>query len=116
MQGVSAPQLSLQRATDADVDATFALYQACVRALLARGIRQWDERYPTRATAADAAARGDLFHLVDGAKQRVGSVILNDLPAPEYEPLHFRHESPALIIHTFVLHPDFQGRGLSRPA
>ena len=108
--------LRLVRAGDGDVDAVFALYQRCTAALLAAGIRQWDDRYPNRATAADTVARGDLFHLVDGAGARAGAVTLNALAAPEYAPIPFACEGPALVIHALVIDPLRQGGGLGRAA
>ena len=108
--------VTLVAATVEDIDAVFALYRSCISALLERGIRQWDAVYPTRATAADAAARGDLFLLVDGHRDTIGSVILNDLPAPEYAPITWRCPDPALVIHTLVIDPRRQGAGLGRAA
>jgi len=93
----------------------FAVYQACTAALLARGIRQWDERYPDRAAAATAAARGELYLLVDDAGA-VGSVILNDLAAPEWGAIEWKCPAPALVIHTLVIEPARQGGGLGRAA
>jgi len=110
-----ASPLALRVATERDVDAVFALYRACTAALLARGIRQWDDHYPARATAADAAARGDLYLLVDDATT-VGAVVLNDIPAPEYAPIVWRCPPPALIIHALVIDPAHQARGLGRAA
>lgn len=107
--------LSLVPATAADVDAVFALYQSCTAAMLARGIRQWDSGYPDRKTAADAADRGDLFRLLDRG-DLVGSVILNQLAAPEYAPIVWTEPEPALIIHTLVIDPHRQGGGLGRAA
>jgi ribosomal protein S18 acetylase RimI-like enzyme len=107
--------LSLVAASPADVDAAFAIYRACVDAMLARGVRQWDAGYPTRATAADAATRGDLFLLVaDG--EMLGSVILNDTPAPEYSSVAWREPGPALVIHTLTIDPRRQGAGIGRAA
>ena len=116
-RGMTPPAwtLALRAATELDVDAVLALYRACTAALLARGIRQWDDHYPVRATAADAAARGDLFLLVDGAAT-VGAVILNDLAAPEYAPIVWQCPAPALIIHALVIDPARQARGLGRAA
>jgi len=110
-----ASTLALHPATEREVDTVAALYRACTAALLARGVRQWDDAYPVRATAADAAARGDLFLLVDGVTT-VGSVILNDLAAPEYAPIVWQCPAPALIIHALVIDPARQGGGLGRAA
>lgn len=102
-------------ATAEQVDEVFAIYQACTAAMLARGILQWDERYPHRGTAVEAAARGDLFLLVNDAGETVGSVILNDAPAPEYAPIVWKEPEPALIVHTLVIDPRRQG-GMGRAA
>jgi ribosomal protein S18 acetylase RimI-like enzyme len=121
MADVTRGALTLLLATANDVDAVFALYQACTAAMLERGIRQWDSGYPDRATCGDAAARGDLFLLVDRTGLRpgsdvVGSVILNELAAPEYASIVWRTPTPALIVHTLVIDPGRQGGGLGRAA
>ncbi len=116
---LARPAMALVAASAGDVDAVFALYQACTAAMLARGVPQWDAGYPSRATAAEAAARGELYLLVEAQGARgapVGSVILNDLPAPEYAPVHWQGAEPALIIHTLVIDPRAQGGGLGRAA
>ncbi|MBC7975394.1 MAG: GNAT family N-acetyltransferase [Myxococcales bacterium] len=105
----------MRAATELDVDAVGAIYQACTAALLARGIRQWDGRYPVQATAVDAVARGDLFLLVDG-EATVGAVTLNDVAAAEYATIAWRTPEPALIIHALVIDPAGQGGGLGRAA
>jgi ribosomal protein S18 acetylase RimI-like enzyme len=116
MSGRDPPMLKLVVASARDVDLVFAHYLACIADLRERGIPQWDERYPTRATATDAATRGDLFLLVDADGVTTGSVILNDLPAPEYAPIYWRDPEPALVIHTLVIHPLYHGAGLGRAA
>jgi ribosomal protein S18 acetylase RimI-like enzyme len=107
--------LHLIPALPADVDAVFALYTACTQALLARGIRQWDDRYPDRSTAAEGAARGDLYWLVSDGES-LGAVILNALPVLEYAGVVWRYPEPALVIHTLVIAPARQGAGLGRAA
>lgn len=115
LQATIPPTLHLAKAGPERIDEVFGLYQACTAAMLARGILQWDERYPHRGTAAEAAARGDLFLLLDEAGATVGSVILNDEPAPEYAPILWKEPGPALIIHTLVIAPQRQG-GMGRAA
>ena len=108
-------KLRLVSATPGDVDDVFAVYVACTAALLERGIRQWDPQYPDRATAADAAVRGELFLLAAGDR-RVGSVIINTLQAPEWAEIRWRYAEPAMVIHTLVIDPAQQGAGLGRAA
>lgn len=115
MHGENSAPLTLVAATERDIDGVFGLYQACTATMLRRGIRQWDERYPTRETALAATVRGDLFLLVKGAVS-VGAVTLNGLAAPEYAPITWRCPEPALVIHALVIDPERQGAGLGRAA
>jgi ribosomal protein S18 acetylase RimI-like enzyme len=110
------PMLSLVKATEREVNRVWAVYQACTAAMLARGIRQWDDSYPSRATAVESAARGDLFLIVDEAGQLVGSVILNAEAPPQYEGIEWKEAGPALVIHTLVIDPRRQGGGMGRAA
>ena len=115
MKDKQGASLKLVLAAAHQVDEVFAIYRACIEDMLGRGILQWDERYPTRGTAAEAAERGDLY-LLAGEEGNVGSVILNAVPAPEYAPVRWQYEEPALIIHTLVIDPRFQGGGMGRAA
>jgi ribosomal protein S18 acetylase RimI-like enzyme len=125
----AAAALRLRAASERDVETAFEIYKACTAAMLARGILQWDDGYPNRETAAEAARRGDLFLLIaqgdaqsgepggePGDEPIVGSVILNGIPAPEYAPIEWREAEPALVIHTLVIDPRRQGGGLGRAA
>jgi ribosomal protein S18 acetylase RimI-like enzyme len=114
MHGDDPAPLILVAATERDVDTVFALYRSCTAALLGRGIRQWDDHYPNRATASDAVARGDLFLIAGGDRRTVGAVILNNVPAPEYADIAWRAPEPALVIHALVIDPHRQGAGLGR--
>jgi ribosomal protein S18 acetylase RimI-like enzyme len=120
MKGKRRASLQLVTATEREVDEVFAIYRACIEAMLARGIQQWDERYPTRATAAEAAQREDLYLLAEAEGRTegriVGSVILNAIAAPEYAPVVWQYGEPALIIHTLVIDPRHQGGGLGSSA
>jgi GNAT superfamily N-acetyltransferase len=109
MKAKERSALTLVAATEREIDETYAMYRACTEAMLARGILQWDERYPTRGTAAEAVAREDLYFLVDAEDVKVGSVILNAIPAPEYAPIVWQDPEPALIVHTLVIDPRHQG-------
>ncbi len=115
MVGTALKSLGLRAATVRDVDAVAAIYRACTAALLARGIRQWDDHYPVRATAAAAVARGDLFLIVDG-DATIGAVTLNDVAAAEYAAIAWRAPEPALIVHALVIDPARQGGGVGRAA
>ncbi len=118
MGDITSEPLTLVAATAADIDEVFAIYESCTAALLERGIVQWDAKYPGRATAAEAVARGDLFRLVAPHPQgtTVGTVILNDVAAPEYSTVVWRCPPPALVIHTLVIDPRLQGAGRGRAA
>lgn len=107
--------MHLRQAEPSEAAPLWALYQRCIAALRARGIRQWDEKYPTRVTLEEAVTRRDLFVLEeDGAV--VGAVVLNELAAPEYGAITWTTSEPALIVHGLVLEPALQGRGLGRAA
>lgn len=87
--------------------------------MLERGVMQWNDIYPNRATAAEAAERGDLFLLVeDGAAGDtvIGTVVLNEIAAPQYDAIAWQCPEPVMIIHALAIDPRRHGGGLGRAA
>jgi len=105
--------LALRRAIEAESSAI--IYEEATQAMLAKGILQWDARYPNLDSAHQALERQDLHVIRDSStRQVVGTVILNVHPNPGYETISWTGPEPALVIHTLALSPSVQGRGLGR--
>ena len=72
--------------------------------------------YPTRQTAIDSLARGDLFVMLDG-DMIVAVAIINQIQVPEYKLASWKHtvkDDEVMVLHTLVVDPHAKGRGYGR--
>jgi GNAT superfamily N-acetyltransferase len=114
---VREPTFSL--ATPDDIDAIEDLYDEIHDAEEAgsatvgwiRGV------YPTRATALDALARGDLYVERDELGSIIASAIINSIQVPAYTLAAWRHQvadNEVLVLHTLVVSPSRARHGFGR--
>lgn len=77
----------------------------------------WDRAiYPTRATAADALAAGDMFVMEDDGRV-VASARINQVQVPEYADARWNDDAPAnevMVLHTLTVDPASGGHGFGR--
>lgn len=99
------------RGSDRHVDPTWSVVKRCRAALVAEGIEQWDDVYPTRETVETDVQRGALYVLEDDERRCVASVALDETQAEEYGSLAWTGEEPALVVHRLCVDPEAQGRG-----
>lgn len=90
------------------------MYGQCKEDLLQKHIYQWDDSYPTRETISYHLENNELYCLcVDDLI--IGAVVLNDWQSPEYTLIDWsKTEGRFLIVHSFVIHPNSQGKGYSK--
>ena len=72
--------------------------------------------YPTRATAAAAFERGDLFVMTDDGKV-TASAVINQIPVPEYKDAHWQHaaaDDEVMVLHCLTVDPLIKGKGYGR--
>ncbi len=106
--------MRIRQALPEDVDSAWSLIDRCKRALVAAGVHQWDDVYPTRDTAAVDVARGALFVLETDDSVCVASVALDDAQSLEYASLTWTTAEPALVVHRLCVDPRAQGLGYAR--
>jgi GNAT superfamily N-acetyltransferase len=122
---VFAPPLGLtvRLAVAGDVDALVGLLGDCVREMHARGLDQWDDVYPSRATLeADVeagtltcATRGPTAGAGAGAVSVLGAFTLNPHQDPEYAEIAWQISAqPIAVVHRLMVHPAVQRHGLGR--
>jgi ribosomal protein S18 acetylase RimI-like enzyme len=92
-------------------DEVAALIERVKEALVAQGILQWDEHYPSCAFIREAITDGNLYVFIV-EDSLVGSVVLDEWQSPEWDTIHWQEtESPVLVIHTLAIDPRLQSRG-----
>lgn len=119
---------SIRKATEADLDAIEAIYNAIHDQEEAGEVTiGWDRSiYPTRATAKVAVELGDMFVMEDadvaaganaGARRVVAAARINQEQVPEYADAEWNDDAPAeevMVLHTLVVDPATSGRGYGK--
>ncbi len=107
---------TFRRAEAADLDAAAALYFAVTERLARTPDNPcpgWRTGiYPSRETAGEAIARGELYLLTDG-KAAAGAAILNREQAAAYRGGNWTLDGEIFVLHTFAVHPDCRGGAVS---
>ena len=106
--------ITYSKAQYADLDEVEAIIRASVDELNRNNIPQWDEVYPARA---DFKADIDIDSLYKGCiGDRIAVIFaLNSKCEPDYLTAAWQHpEVPSIVLHRFIVHPDFQHRGIGR--
>lgn len=106
--------IKYSKADYSDLDEVEAIIKASIRELLRNDIKQWDEVYPTKA---DFKGDIDLSSLYKGCIDGRIAVIfaLNNKCEPDYQTAAWKYpDVPSTVLHRFIVHPDFQNRGIGR--
>ena len=103
----------IKHAEKQDLDSIMALCQAVTKDMLARGIDQWDAKYPTRDIfAKDIEAR--TMHVLWQGTEMLGVIVLNQEQEPEYETINWQIQNHSMgVIHRLMVHPKAQGQGFA---
>ncbi|WP_299609980.1 GNAT family N-acetyltransferase [uncultured Aquimarina sp.] len=103
----------IRKATPSDLDAIHKLTQACAKAMIAKGIYQWNEHYPTRSRFEKDIELEELYVLEEGHIK--GIIVLTELMDDEYIPIEWLTENGNnLYVHRLAVHPDYWGNGYAQ--
>lgn len=90
------------------------LVRACVAAMQAAGIDQWDDVYPD-ATVIARDIRAGTLHVMEDAGAPAACITVDRNMDPLWEGLDWSAEGePAAAVHRLMVHPSQQGRGLAK--
>jgi len=107
-------KLSFALASEDDIDRVMVLVAACIAAMRAADIEQWDDIYPDRQTMLqDAQDRTLYLASVDG--ELVGTLVVNDWQNPEYSEVPWTISAARVaVVHRLMIDPKHQGKGAAR--
>ena len=106
-------QLTIVQADESQLGAAWTIIERCRAALRQRGILQWDDVYPTRATVAADIAHCRLYVLTASGECQA-TAALDDTQDPLYNTVSWTTAEPALVVHRLCVDPAAQGRGYGR--
>ena len=108
----------IRKATQKDIDAIEKIYSD-IHTFEEEGrvVIGWNRQiYPTRKTASDAVARGDMF-VMENDGCIVGTAIINKCQVDTYRDAAWEHEAEddrVMVLHTLIISPYESGKGYGK--
>lgn len=104
----------IRKATTLDIEPIIAMTKACAKAMIDKGIYQWNEHYPNSNAFNNDINRNELY-VLEIDKNVYGSIVISTLMDKEYIPIKWITENKNNIyIHRLAVHPKYQGLGYAQ--
>lgn len=97
-----------------DIAELLRVTKACAQAMIANGIYQWNENYPSYEAFEKDIEIGQLWVLKED-NNIIGSVVISELIDEEYKVIKWlTPNTQNIYIHRLAVHPEYQGKGLAQ--
>jgi ribosomal protein S18 acetylase RimI-like enzyme len=104
----------IRKAREIDIEAIIEITKACAKTMIANGIYQWNEHYPTHAAFKKDINRDELYVLEFDGRVK-GTIVISSLMDEEYIPIKWLTKNENNIyIHRLAVHPELQGKGYAQ--
>ncbi|GGX07153.1 GNAT family N-acetyltransferase [Aquimarina muelleri] len=104
----------IRKALPSDLSSIYILVQSCAKAMIANGIYQWNEHYPTKERFQKDIELQELYVLEEDNAIK-GVIVLTDFMDKEYIPITWlTNNENNLYIHRLAVHPDYWGKGYAQ--
>ncbi len=105
---------NIRAAQTKDLEALMNITKACAQFMISKGIYQWNDHYPDRASFQRDIQRRELY-IAEINGTLAGCICISSLKDPEYLPVQWLSQTENnLYIHRLAVHPHFQGQGYAR--
>ena len=106
--------MTITKPTKEDIPELLIVTKACAQAMIANGIYQWNENYPSYEAFEKDIELGQLWVLKEG-DSIIGSVVISDIIDDEYKVIEWiTPNTKNVYIHRLAVHPEYQGKGLAQ--
>jgi len=106
--------MTITKPTKEDIPELLKVTKACAQAMIANGIYQWNENYPSKGAFVKDIELDQLWVLKDD-NNIIGSVVISDIMDEEYKTIAWlTPNTKNNYIHRLAIHPDYQGKGLAQ--
>ncbi len=103
----------IRKALTSEITSVYTLTKACAKAMIERGIYQWNEHYPKRDRFEKDIASEELFVLNENGIK--GIIVLTETVDEEYLPITWlTNNSNNLYIHRLAVDPEYWGKGYAQ--
>lgn len=97
-----------------DVPKLLEVTKSCAQAMIANGIYQWNDNYPSYEVFEKDIELDQLWVLKEG-EAIIGSIVISDIMDEEYKAIEWlTPNTKNVYIHRLAVHPDYQGKGLAQ--
>lgn len=97
-----------------EISDILALSKDCALYMIAHGIFQWNENYPSKKAFENDIKREELY-VLEMDKNIIGTVVISTFMDTEYIPIEWLTANKSNIyIHRLAVHPNFQGKGYAQ--
>ena len=94
-----------------EIDDILTISRACAQHMIAQGIHQWNEFYPSRQHFENDLQRKELFVMVE-EDSVLGAIVLSTFMDEEYKAVQWTTPTDNdLYVHRLCIHPIYQGQG-----
>lgn len=104
----------IRLATHSDIDAIMNITLACAKKMIANGIFQWNEHYPTKAPFVNDVDRNELY-VYESDTEIAACIVISTFMDEVYKPVKWLTQNENNIyIHRLAVHPNHQGKGIAQ--
>jgi len=104
----------IRRAIEGDPQKVVATTQACARHMIAEGIFQWNEHYPSLSAFERDLVNQELY-VLEVDKAVIGAIVISTRMDDFYQAIEWLTPSTKNgYLHRLCVHPSFQGKGYAR--
>ncbi|MGB5555842.1 MAG: GNAT family N-acetyltransferase [Flavobacteriaceae bacterium] len=104
----------IRQAKISEITDILTITKACSIQLIANGIEQWNEHYPSKATFETDIERNELYVLTI-ENLIIGTVVISTFMDEEYYPVQWLTKNDnSVYIHRLSVDPRFQGQGFAQ--
>ncbi|MDG4715304.1 GNAT family N-acetyltransferase [Winogradskyella marincola] len=97
-----------------DIKSIMNLTKACAKAMIAKGIYQWNAHYPNSSAFKKDVERNELY-VLETDSDISGTIVISTVMDEEYRPIEWLTKNDNnLYIHRLAIHPKFQGKGYAQ--
>ena len=104
----------IRHAKISEIPDILAIAKACASDMIKKGIHQWNEHYPSKATFEKDVERNELY-VLEMDRDILGTIVISTFMDREYIPVHWAAPNENnLYIHRLAVHPKHQGKGYAQ--
>ena len=104
----------IRNVVSSDLDQLYEITKSCARDMIARGIFQWDEKYPSINILLKDIELEQIWKIEEG-NTIIGIIVLTEIEDEEYKNVKWlTTNDTSLYVHRLAVYPKFQGLGYAQ--